>query len=352
MNVTWHFCDVDDCSYKTKSASNLKTHQSHVHDINVVWHYCIDGCKFKAKEAGDLRRHQRSVHGFTSPTIRKVAVPNRAKPTPAKSRAQSRAAGKKRKAASTPQGQQAKASRQGSEAPTGQGAQSLKVEPGQPAPAPARSSRPRRKAAVNRRRFDDDYTSDIDSGAESGAEVGGPGRDLGSSSSRTGDNADPHGVPLDSDPYHSYVAASAIAAASGLFVPPRLPAPRGGAAHTAHRITKLQAAQIPRPPPPPGRPATNTTTTTQHCNAPDVPGQTTTTTTKTTPQHPSVMFKVTGRSSVVGLGVVGGGVGAVAMAGGGGVGLGADDGGRGQQTSNKLDAAEDLLALMGPGHAT
>ena len=47
-DINWRYCDL--CSYKNKTLSNLKKHQSSIHNIGTKWHHCgCDGCDFKCK---------------------------------------------------------------------------------------------------------------------------------------------------------------------------------------------------------------------------------------------------------------------------------------------------------------
>ena len=50
IDVTYYYCDVDGCEYKTKQASNVKLHKANIHDIDITYYYCEEkGCEYKAK---------------------------------------------------------------------------------------------------------------------------------------------------------------------------------------------------------------------------------------------------------------------------------------------------------------
>mmetsp|Transcript_12764 Transcript_12764/g.23345 ORF Transcript_12764/g.23345 Transcript_12764/m.23345 type:complete len:273 (+) Transcript_12764:371-1189(+) len=62
IDVVWHRCDQEGCTYKAKQASNLKQHKQNVHDINVKWHYCDEvGCFYKAKQASHIKQHKQTA---------------------------------------------------------------------------------------------------------------------------------------------------------------------------------------------------------------------------------------------------------------------------------------------------
>jgi len=41
IDVTYFLCDVDDCEYKAKQASDLKQHKANVHDIDVTFYVVL-----------------------------------------------------------------------------------------------------------------------------------------------------------------------------------------------------------------------------------------------------------------------------------------------------------------------
>ena len=48
IGVTWKYCSVTGCEYKSKNASDLTEHVAHVHNIGVIWKYCsVTGCEYK-----------------------------------------------------------------------------------------------------------------------------------------------------------------------------------------------------------------------------------------------------------------------------------------------------------------
>jgi hypothetical protein len=58
-HVTWHYCK--DCDYKAKQTCTLKQHRAAIHNENVTWHYCKD-CDYKSKHKGNLKSHRANIH--------------------------------------------------------------------------------------------------------------------------------------------------------------------------------------------------------------------------------------------------------------------------------------------------
>jgi hypothetical protein len=57
-----YFCDVNGCLYKTRNKSNLLSHRSRKHDINITWYHCDICTIYRAKSKGDLKQHKQNVH--------------------------------------------------------------------------------------------------------------------------------------------------------------------------------------------------------------------------------------------------------------------------------------------------
>ena len=63
VRVLWHTCDVGDCDFRSKHATNLKQHKANVHNVGVVWLNCnVGDCDYRSKQTNNLKRHKASVH--------------------------------------------------------------------------------------------------------------------------------------------------------------------------------------------------------------------------------------------------------------------------------------------------
>ena len=51
------------CSFVGTKASTLKRHLSYIHDVDIVWHECKhNGCSYKAKSSESLKSHVANIH--------------------------------------------------------------------------------------------------------------------------------------------------------------------------------------------------------------------------------------------------------------------------------------------------
>ena len=63
INVQWVYCGIGDCEYKAKNKGNMKLHQAGIHDINVRWHHCgIGDCEHKAVRKSHIKQHHADIH--------------------------------------------------------------------------------------------------------------------------------------------------------------------------------------------------------------------------------------------------------------------------------------------------
>jgi len=65
IGVKWHYCPEDDCDYKCKQKCHIKLHKASKHNIGVKWHYCLeDDCDFKGKSKSHIKLHKANKHNI------------------------------------------------------------------------------------------------------------------------------------------------------------------------------------------------------------------------------------------------------------------------------------------------
>ena len=61
--MTWHYCDIENCDYKAKTAGSITNHKTQMHEIDVTWQYCDQpDCTYTSKRVCHLKTHLEMVH--------------------------------------------------------------------------------------------------------------------------------------------------------------------------------------------------------------------------------------------------------------------------------------------------
>ena len=56
-------CGIDGCRQTCTRLANLRQHQMHIHNVNVVWRYCLH-CNYRAKNKNNLKQHLSNIHNI------------------------------------------------------------------------------------------------------------------------------------------------------------------------------------------------------------------------------------------------------------------------------------------------